>query len=316
MSEEKQNHLTKAAEMLQKVSKPLIAFVTFATPIVIRTCQTLYAIWIKLPVETVRFLIGFVFCFFGGIYPTLFAVIQAAKHGGLQTIEKALVDLSNEAMVIIEHNKKDDEVDDDNDGIPDVQQIDGKALLIRKASLVLQKINPTKVNDALSALLTIWLSVMATLKVQFARTISLALTIGDFLQKPVDHIIAPTLQSAIPKEYGKWVPVILSWITKSIAMSIAFYVQAVISAFTSALEGGLIMARTLLRVAHKKGYTLFGLVKENHEDSSLDEYLSYAFAAMGFYFQFSMGFETPFPFNIILFPLEAAETYIRWKLVD
>jgi hypothetical protein len=58
---------------------------------------------------------------------------------------------------------------------------------------------------------SVWLSVVAALTIQFARTISLALTISDFLNRPVDRYIAPTVNVAIPDEYDKWTPVIMRW---------------------------------------------------------------------------------------------------------
>ena len=110
------------------------------------------------------------------------------------------------------------------------------------------------------------------------------------------------------------VPVVLGWLAKSIAMSIAWYIQTIISAFTSALEGGLSMARAILKLLVKNGYTLKGWIPTNHEDTTIDEVLSYVFAAAGFTFQFYMGFDMPFPFNLLLFPFEIAEYYIRWTV--
>mmetsp|Transcript_6478 Transcript_6478/g.14308 ORF Transcript_6478/g.14308 Transcript_6478/m.14308 type:complete len:90 (+) Transcript_6478:769-1038(+) len=55
-------------------------------------------------------------------------------------------------MIIVEENKKDDQVDEDGDGIPDTRQISGKELLQRKAKLVLAKMDPEKVNAALTAI--------------------------------------------------------------------------------------------------------------------------------------------------------------------
>ena len=97
-------------------------------------------------------------------------------------------------------------------------------------------------------------------------------------------------------------------------MSIAWYIQAVRSAFTSALSGGLLMARSAYQALLIRDIKLGGLVTANHEDSYLDEVMSYIFAACGFYFQFKMGFDMPFPFNLLLWPLEVAEWWIRWAI--
>jgi hypothetical protein len=103
-------------------------------------------------------------------------------------------------------------------------------------------------------------------------------------------------------------------IAKGIGMSVAWYMQTVISAFTSALIGGLMMARAMIDVARRKGWHLGGLMPKSHEDTKLDEVASYALAALGFYFQFENHFHTPFPLNILLLPAEIAEAWIRWSI--
>jgi hypothetical protein len=60
-------------------------------------------------------------------------------------------------------------------------------------------------------------------------------------------------------------------ITKSIGMSIAWYIQTVRSAFASALIGGLMMARATYQFLVHRNMTLGGLIKENHDDSVVDE---------------------------------------------
>lgn len=67
-------------------------------------------------------------------------------------MKKALVDLSEEIMIIIEANKKDNDVDADGDGTSDVDQISSQEFMSRKVKLVLTKMNPQKVNDAISSL--------------------------------------------------------------------------------------------------------------------------------------------------------------------
>eukprot|EP00567_Pseudictyota_dubia_P012265 CAMPEP_0197441710 /NCGR_PEP_ID=MMETSP1175-20131217/7920_1 /TAXON_ID=1003142 /ORGANISM="Triceratium dubium, Strain CCMP147" /LENGTH=332 /DNA_ID=CAMNT_0042972035 /DNA_START=105 /DNA_END=1103 /DNA_ORIENTATION=+ len=310
-AENLKENLGKAAELAQVVAKPAIQFATFAFPYVVAFCRTAHSIYVKLPHDETEFLIGAIFCFFGGIYPTLFAAIIAAEHGGRQTLMEAISALTEEATKIVEASKKDDELDEDGDGTKDVDQITGKELLMRKAKLVMVKMNPDKVNDAMASMYKVWLSVAAVLTVQFARTIAVALSIADFIKKPVDHYIAPVIQAATPDEYDKWVPVMLGWLAKSIAMSIAWYIEAIRSAFTSALKGGLMMSRALMKIARKKGLTF---VPEKEEDTNLDEITSYVFAGLGFYFQFKLGFDISFPFNIILAPFELAEYWIRWTI--
>ena len=200
-------------------------------------------------------------------------------------------------------------MDHDKDGKKDVHQLSGSAYMTRKTKLVLRKMNPDVVDQALGALYSVWLSVAAVLVIQFARVISMALTMADFLNKPANRFITPVVQKVIPDDYDKWVPIVMGWITKSIAMSIAWYIQSIISATTSALAGGLMMARAAYKfgIHHK-------VLQKGHEESVIDEVLSYVFAALGFYVQFQSNFGLPFPLNFVLWPFQVAEYWIRWTI--
>lgn len=67
-------------------------------------------------------------------------------------MRKALGALADEAMAIIEESKKDDEVDADGDGVADTKQISGRELAKRKLKLVLTKMDPEKVNNAIASI--------------------------------------------------------------------------------------------------------------------------------------------------------------------
>lgn len=168
----------KAAELLQKIAKPALNIIFAVIPIIISLSSAAYKFYKKLPILVVKLIIGFIMCFFGGMFPTVFAAIQvrilfctcqyctafclhvsrrtsfdqAAEHAGLVTVRKALTALSEEVLVIIEENKKDNETDADGDGTSDVDQISNQEFVRRKVDLVLRKINPQKVNDAIASL--------------------------------------------------------------------------------------------------------------------------------------------------------------------
>ena len=151
--------LKKYGQQLEKIFRPLLDFLSVIIPHVITYSQKAYQHYQALDQDTIQFVIGFIFCFFGGMYPLCFAAIEAAKQGGFDTLLKALKDLSDEALIIIEASKKDDEVDEDKDGVKDVKQIPANELVMRKVNLVLVKMNPKKVDDALSSIYKVWLSV-------------------------------------------------------------------------------------------------------------------------------------------------------------
>ena len=201
-----------AAANLQGLVKPLLDGLTVAIPVLMKYWKKGQEVYVTLPKNVLAFAVGFIFAFFGGMYPVLFAAIMAAEYGGRQIIYTSLKDLADEAIIILEQSKKDDQVDDDKDGVSDVDQISSQEYIKRKTLLVLQKMNPDKVDSAIKAIYGVWISVAAVLSLQFAQVISFAIVIADFLKRPVDRFIAPTVQIAVPDQYDKWVPVVLTWL--------------------------------------------------------------------------------------------------------
>lgn len=304
----------KVKEDLMQYSKPVIKAITTATPIIINGCQKAWAFYKSLSADYLQLIIGFIFCFFGGVFPALFAAIEAAKHGGISNVAEALGDLGDEAMKIIEASKKDDDVDEDKNGVKDVEEIEAKALLLRKAQLVMTKMNPEKIDKALSSMYKVWISVVAVLTLKFAQTISLSVSISKLLKKPADRYITPLVTDAVPVEYSKWVPVLMGWITKSIGLSIAWSITTILTAVTSALIGGLMMSRALLNIARSRGISFDGKLLKDNNDTTIDENLSYVLSLIGIYFQFKIRFNVPFPLNLFLWPLELGEYFIRWSI--
>lgn len=94
------------------------------------------------------------------------------------------------------------------------------------------------------------------------------------------------------------------------AVSVAWTVQRILSAFHSAMRGGLIFSRNILEYLGQ-----MDVIKINHEETMLDEAVGYGLALLGLFFQLSFGFGLPFPLNIILFPFTIME-YILIALVN
>jgi hypothetical protein len=210
-----------SAKTLQAIAKPVVEVLMIVIPFAITTTRKIYQLFQKLPQNALLFVYGTVFCLFGGTFPTLFAAVQAAEHGGRAKVMEALSDLSDEAIAVINESKKDDDAKTQTNA----QDMSPTEFVVHKTKLVLKKMNPEKVDKAMASLYSVWLTVAAVLAIQFARTVSMALSIADFLKKPVDRFITPTLKLAIPTDYEKWVPVVLSWVVKAVAMSIAWKIQ-------------------------------------------------------------------------------------------
>ena len=82
-------------------------------------------------------------------FPTIVAACEAARLTGWERTEKAIKSIWEEAQIILQENKKDDTVDADGDGVADVNQLEAKDLMFRKAHLVMTKCDPEKINAAL-----------------------------------------------------------------------------------------------------------------------------------------------------------------------
>ena len=293
------------------------------------------------PEDLLPMLCGLIMCFFGGVYPMLIAAIEARgsreraarargarpraaspspppsplprppakafRMTGYETIRSGCSEIYSELVIIYNKSSEDDQKDDDGDGIPDVDQIDAQQLVLRKLALAAKTIDPPQLDSAIVAISSSALAVIATLKVQFARAITLGASIGEILKKPAHRFGSPGLKKLMPEEYHKWAPLLIDYTVKTVAITIAWTIQKVISAFHSAMRGGHLAGACLLNVLNKKGF-----IKFNDAESSIDEAIGYVLAALGLMFQLRSGFRLPFPLNIVFFPISVCEYMLVW----
>jgi len=206
----------------------------------------------------------------------------------------------------MEESKKDDQ--DEGAGK------EGKELVIHKTKLVLARCHAEKVNTAIGGLLQSWVAIEAVLRTEFAKTIALAVAIGDMVKKPLINIVAPVLVHITPEAYHQWIPIVLGWIAKSAGMSIAWYIQRVISAVHSGMRGGLLFWQSLMAFSYNRGWRFGGLIPEDPDDTYIDDVLSWPLAAAGFWWQFKRNFHVPFPLNLVLWPFSTLELALQWRI--
>jgi len=314
MAAHKEAIITKTkdiAEKLEKLSKPAFEFVCVLLPMVVTMGNKINEAWIKLDENIVKSIIGFAFCFFGGMYPTLFAGVQAAEQGGRALVVQSIRELSEEATKIINESKKDDQETKSKKKLSNQEYMKDKTLF------VLQKMNPDKVNNAFRNMYSVWFAVISVLVVQFARTIQMANSIADFLAKPVDHYVKPVIEAMIPPEYQQWTPVLLTWSCKTLGMTLAWTLASIRVAFASSMQGGLMLSRSGLEALRKRNIDLGGMIPSTHHSkTNLDEYAAYVFAALGFLFQLYFRLSPPFPLNIFMFPFHMAEWSLRYGVMN
>ena len=250
-------------------------------------------------------LMGLVMCFFGGSYMTLIAAFEAYRQSGWDATKKCIDDLVSDFKKVAEANAKDDEVDDDGDGVADVLQITPTELATRKSLLFLRTVDPVRFSGALMGIQTGFMAVVATLKVQFVKAIALGASIAEILDVPAERIAVPALELVLPPEYKRWAVPLVDYTVKSISVSIAWFLARIISAFHSALKGGVMATRNILDYVD-----IMGIYKINHEDTYADEIAGYILAGLGLWFQLSFAFQLPTILSILLFPFTFAEWFL------
>ena len=293
-----------------------------ALPPVVACVRAVTAFYAALPIDALLAQAGLVYCFAGGYFPTLFAALQAARNCGWENAVHAVDDLVDEAVTAI---RACDRPPPSEWGAGEEKQHDAKErrtharqLFTEKTMIVLATIDPMKINQAVAALYTTWMGVSTVLEREFAKTIALSVTIGDYMRPLTNFLLAPPAYLCVPERFHKWVPVVLGWGCKAAAMSVAWRVQRVLTAYSSAVAGGLMFSRSLFRMLRKRGVRLWGLLPKDCEKSSLDEILGLAVAAAGLYSQIGHGFSfvIPFPLSLVTWPFEIAERWIQWAITE
>jgi hypothetical protein len=304
-----QPHLTKAAPFLGKGADLVVKL----TLLLEELYQQFLVHYEKLRPYRLELLLpgicGLIMCFFGGSFLTLIAAVEAYRMCGYESTMICVNQLIEDFQKVADASKKDDERDDNNDGVKDVQQVAHRDLVKRKALLFLRTINPDRITAALTGINAGFLAVVATLKMKFAMTITLGNAIGGAVEPMAERYVLPVMERIMPADYKHWARPILQYSIRTTAVSVAWCVQRVISAFHSALRGGLMFSRNILEYL-----SAMGIYHLNHEETCVDELAGYGVALLGLLFQLSRGFSLPFPLNLLLFPFTLIEYFLVWAV--
>lgn len=248
------------------------------------------------PDEIMTSVTGILLIFFGGGFSTTTAVYEAIHQAGLDKFKKTLSGLFVEYKKFKEENSDDDKEDLDGDGIADVKQITGSQFVARKSLLFLKSTNPEAISAALQQLYAIFIAVLATLRLRFARTISLGAAIGDQISQVYMKFAQPQLELLIDDEYHKWLGPVGNYVAKFIGVMVAFRIQVILTTVHTSVKGGRMLSKGLTALAERNGYS-------HLTDGYLDEALSGILAVMGIIIQIFMWNSVPVIVRLVLFPL-------------
>jgi hypothetical protein len=326
------------------ITQLLISMGKFVLPTIVVSIKTIVTFYNSLPMDAITAQIGLVYCFLGGYYPTLFSSLQAAKYCGWSIMVSAVTDLTNEAIKVI------DEIDEQQTR-SDIFY-NRKDLFLQQTNIVLKTVDPMKINQAAGALYTTWLGVSTVLRQEYARVINLSLTLASGIERISYFILQVPLNIITPKDYQKWVPAIIGWISKGIAMRLAWRIERILTASTSAIAGGAMFASSIIQMFNnsnkfkrlfsgkkkkkkkkKKEYHSYSdddddiiYIDEDEENiprqrpSLVENMLGITVGGVGFYTQIehqyknNFSFEIPFPLSLVTWPFDLAERWIQWYI--
>lgn len=257
----------------------------------------------KLPVDLILSMVGLLLVFFGGFFSVTVATLEAIYCSGWETIKVNFAYLFAESEAIWKKSKEDDLKDEDNDGVADVKQMSITGLFSHKVGLIMANCkDPQKVIDMCHGIMQCNLNIIATLKVDMAKAITLGHSIGENLRKLMSIILVPALGYLLDKDYHHWIAPIINAVCKFISISISMLIQRVLSTTQGAIRGGLLFSRRMLKYLNS-----IKVVNIDHESTYIDEYVGWGLASVGVLFQVFLGFSLPFPLNLLLSPFTLVE---------
>jgi hypothetical protein len=265
---------------------------------------------------------GFFLAFFGGHFVVLIATVEAFRTCGWDRMHSHLTVIYNDIMKVKAASAGADKKEDGLDGIPDGKQISTDDLVLRKFELFLTEVDPTSLSGAISGLNAGFIAMLAVLRVKFAKTITLGATIGEALANNIQPFLVPPMNDLFQPKYHKWVIPCIQYSCKTIGISVAFFIQRIISAFHSAIRGGQIFTQGILQYALFVPSLKKYLDKDNDGKPDIEPgskpfiAISLGVSVLGFLFQLTCGFSLFFPLNILLFPFSVLEYLMTWFIAD
>jgi len=304
MPEGVKNAMHALAPVADAIHKAFVA----AWPYIIAGYRKGKAVYDQMPEYSVVMIYGLVVAFCGAHFAALVAVVEAFKQSGaFKKIGACLVDLYESFQKLHAENEKDNAKDEDGDGVSDVDELSNGELFLRKCALVMRTVDPNKFNKALSGLYSGFIAAVMVVQYEFAKTVTLGASLGDFMEKSIDIVLDPLLDMSVPKEYHSWIDLIEKYICRTIGVTIAWAIQFYNSLLHCAVAGSLIFSRALVPFLNQRGV----LHIDNLEDTYVDEIIGWAVALVSIFVQYTLGFKLIFPFNVILSPVLGVEWSLR-----
>ncbi|KAH9597623.1 hypothetical protein LSM04_005054 [Trypanosoma melophagium] len=252
-------------------------------------------------------LLGFAICFFGGCFPVFITLVEVLNLTSWERIKKNVYILYENYLAARSASKRDDMVDADNNGIPDVQEIPRNELFSRKLKVFLNSVDTAAVKEAVNALILAFLAIKAALHDKMSAALAFGCSIANII-KQFSHL-ERFLEDNLPPDQKKLAGTISSAILSFICMFItALFQKYALAAYCAARGANMIVdnglaLRNQLALADGKEKKNTALTIESPQIKTLITFLT----VVGFLWQAYIGFSLPFPINILLLPFTLAD---------
>ena len=300
-------------------------------PLYFKLLTFLYGVWTRYIAHSaplVKMVFGSLLCFFGGTFVATIAAAEALNQMGGKQAYADVAHVVSQLSVVKAASDKEDAVDADGDGIGDMDELmvdKPQEWARRKLLLGLTAVDdPQRLSSAVRNLWSSCLAVLATLRLQFARTTAIALGIVEVVSPIAKRLCYEPLLKVMGTGLVKWADIVIDGVLGIVAISIAWYLQMIVSMYYSALRGGTMFAGALFELVNAMGWaTYIGWVpfvtldeegRLDMDDTIIDEVVGYLVAGCGMWFQLSSGFHLPLGVNILLMPVSVFEAYLRLQI--
>lgn len=168
-----------------------------------------------------------------------------------------------------------------------------------------KSVDPENISIALEGMTMATVAILATLRVRFAKAITLGTAIGGVLDKFLGPFVTKGLEFAIPGDYEKWIPVLRKYGFRYVGVSASWILMRAMTSMFGAMRGSSLFVTGvcgyLVRHQYVNGSAIFT------EGNPLLVGAWGALAVTGWYWQLSSRFRLPFPLNILFFPITVLE---------